>query len=983
MQIDDIRSIQAGAMMHDHRPDFRVSTDNGETSDRSISPELRSISIKNPTYQKDDLESGGDLFDQAMRDSGSGASAAELKNRMVLASEDMTDEEFALLKDEDHSPMDMEADEYRTLADDIRAQMERGGADMAMTKAAQLGELRESGMMYLLKNDLEPTIDNVFSAEFSQGGGMQATTNIKRDDISVDVRAYEESAIDLRAPEMEGMLTQVEGVITEAGYEVTDELIAEAQKLIGNDIPVTPENIDYFDRLNHEPLMLDEAQLTQAIDDAVTEGRSPGQAYLLPGYSLHDQARKLYDEVQSMTVDASDVTAARQLNEARLLMTFEASYTMVKAGVEVDTSDLSRLVDDLRLIEDQLTQRADVRRVVDTVNEVREMPVSILGDFADRIDTVTISLLFEAGKNAAESRMNDDATITPDSGNDFERRFFEAAGRYETMATEVRRDLGDSIKKAFRNVDDILSEIGMEENVANERAVRILGYNSLEITPESVTQMKYADEKVQQTLSSLTPGVVTELIRRGENPLDMSLEKLDETVNKIKEEIPAVSTTEKFSEFLWKMDQTGEMTEEQRDSFIGVYRLIHQVEKTDGAIIGQLMAAGMEPTLRNMMTAVRTRKNEGREYTVDDDFGGINAVDVGKLSITEQIEAGFMYSRLKDAGNEMTPNLMMQFDSKDTYMNMNPDQFASALEEMDQTADEKLDEAYAKEQVTRLQQAVATEERIYQILNDMDAPLTPSNLEAWTAFMADKNGAFRFMNRAMYDREGKAFSQVTSDLDIDDPEGALSDVMADIIEAFGESAKTPEEMAEAQEKLAETAENVMRDFLVEKETGRIDVRGMRIAMKQLTLMGHAARQTEQYAVPILVADELGNMNLKIVRGEDEDKGQVDIALDLDKMGSVSASFKLNGDVFDGHIRVVTEAARDAISDNLQNFSDKLSSAAGFPVGLTVGLDESVDSNSIFTDRPDYETTSERREIQTKKLYAMARAFIQGFGEIIS
>ena len=982
MQIDDIRSIQAGSLLHADRPGYHFNTDNNETSDKSISPELRSISIKNPTYQKNDLENGSNLFDQAMRDGSSGSSAAELKNRMVLASEDMTDEEFAALKDEDYSPMDMEADEYRTIADDIRDQLERGGADMAMTKAASLGELKEPGMMYLLKNDLEPTIDNVFAAEHSRGNGMPTGTSLETSEISVDVKAYEKPDIDLAAPEMEGMLSQVKNVIADAGYEVTDELISEASKLISNDVPLTPSNIDYFDRLKHEPLMLEETQVAQAIEDAVAEGKEPQDAYLLPGYSLHDKARALYDEVQNMTVDPSNVSATRQLAEARLLMTFEAGYTMVKTGIEVDTDDLSKLVDDLKLIEEQLTLRTDVQNVVDRVNGLKEAPVSILGDFVHEIDKVTISLLYEAGRTSAESRMNTDEPV-PANSNDFEKRFFEAAGRYETMATEVRRDLGDSIKKAFRNVDEILNEIGMEENVSNERAVRILGYNSLEITRESVTEMKYADQKVQQALSSLTPGVVTELIRRGENPLDMSLEKLSETVDKIKEEIPAVSTTEKFSEFLWKMDQTGEMTEEQRESFIGVYRLIHQVEKTDGAIIGQLMAAGMEPTLRNMMTAVRTRKNEGREYTVDDDFGGIEAVDVGKLSITEQIEAGFMYSRLQDAGNEMTPNLMMQFDSEDTYMNMDPDEFASALEEMDHGQDEKLDDVYVKEQVTRLQQAVATEERIYQILNDMDAPATPANLEAWTMYMADKNGAFRFLNRAMYARDGKAFSQTTDDMDIDDPEGALSDVMADIIEAFGEAAKTPKEMAEAQEKLAETAENVMRDMLIEKETGHIDVRGMRITMKQLTLMGHAARETEQYAVPILVADELGNMNLKIVRGEDEEKGQVDIALDLENLGAISASFRLEGDAFDGRIKVVSEAARDALSDNLSALSDRLSSAAGLPVGLDVGLEEDVDANAIFTDRPDYETTSERREVQTKKLYAMARAFIQGFGEIIS
>ena len=341
-----------------------------------------------------------------------------------------------------------------------------------------------------------------------------------------------------------------------------------------------------------------------------------------------------------------------------------------------------------------------------------------------------------------------------------------------------------------------------------------------------------------------------------------------------------------------------------------------------------------------------------------------------------------MYSRLQDAGNEMTPNLMMNFESEDSYMNMNPDQFATALEQMDDSEDVKQQKLYATEQLERLKQAVAAEERVYQILSDMDAPTTPANLEAWSMYMADKNNAFRSLNRAMYKRESKAFSQITDELDIDDPESALSDVMADIVEAFGEAAKTPEEMAEAQEELARTAESVMRDMIVERETGHIDVRGMRITMKQLSLLGRAARETEQYAIPIMVADELGNMTLKIVRGEDEKKGQVQVSLDMESIGSVSADFRLNGDALDGNIRVSSPATRDLLSENIRALGDRLSGAAEIPVGLSVRLDETIDTNSIYSDRADFETTSQRREIQTRKLYAVARAFIQGFGEII-
>ena len=60
---------------------------------------------------------------------------------------------------------------------------------------------------------------------------------------------------------------------------------------------------------------------------------------------------------------------------------------------------------------------------------------------------------------------------------------YEKAGEaYETMGTQVREDLGDSIEKAFGNVAEILAGLGFEDTEANEKAVRILGYNSMDIT---------------------------------------------------------------------------------------------------------------------------------------------------------------------------------------------------------------------------------------------------------------------------------------------------------------------------------------------------------------------------------------------------------------------------------------------------------------------------------------------------------------------
>ncbi len=78
---------------------------------------------------------------------------------------------------------------------------------------------------------------------------------------------------------------------------------------------------------------------------------------------------------------------------------------------------------------------------------------------------------------------------------------------------------------------------------------------------------------------------------------------------------------------MWKLEQTGDISQEERDSYIGIYRMIYQVEAGDGAAIGALMMQGKDVTLRNLMTAVRSTKHSGQEYAVDDSFGQVDSFD--------------------------------------------------------------------------------------------------------------------------------------------------------------------------------------------------------------------------------------------------------------------------------------------------------------------------------------------------------------------
>ena len=96
--------------------------------------------------------------------------------------------------------------------------------------------------------------------------------------------------------------------------------------------------------------------------------------------------------------------------------------------------------------------------------------------------------------------------------------------------------------------------------------------------------MKAADEEVQRMFKNMTPAVVTQLIKQGINPLEMKISDLNRVAEQVRSEV-GKDDNQKFSEYLYKLEKNNQITEEERNSYIGIYRLIHQVEQTDGAAI--------------------------------------------------------------------------------------------------------------------------------------------------------------------------------------------------------------------------------------------------------------------------------------------------------------------------------------------------------------------------------------------------------------
>ena len=533
--------------------------------------------------------------------------------------------------------------------------------------ADSLSALDDGAVKYLIDNRLEPTVRNIYFAEHSASAGY---ISAEQQDIS-------------------SFLPQVKNVIASAGLEVNDDTIATSKWMLENDIPLTKENLTYAQALRQTGLTTGAEDIAALAAEAVSEGKSAQDAVILSGYTWMEQAKDAVDTVENATdedlayivekglpltldslreaaanrtsgtaasesqtvgtvasseaqsEDAAQsianesytpkgqqlLTARRQLEEIRLAMTVEANYRLLKQGVSIDTEPLVKLVEQLKDQENAYYKNLLISEGVD----VNDEQVELFREVDKKVSDMRYVPAYVLGmKDAEVSTING----VHKAGMELKSSFEKASQQYETLMTAPRTDLGDSIQKAFRNVDDILNDLDMELTDENRRAVRILGYNSIEITQDSVFQMKAADEEVQRVFKNMTPAVVTQMIKRGINPLEMDFTSLNQEAENIKSEESGREDNRRFSEYLWKMEQNHEISEEERSSYIGIYRLIRQVENTDGAAIGALIQQGSPLTMKNLLTAVRSEKRSNKmDYSVDSDFNGVSGTMAARLRI--------------------------------------------------------------------------------------------------------------------------------------------------------------------------------------------------------------------------------------------------------------------------------------------------------------------------------------------------------------
>ncbi|SFS01251.1 DUF6240 domain-containing protein [Anaeromicropila populeti] len=826
--------------------------------------------------------------------------------------------------------------------------------------------LNDSTIKYLVQNELELTIGNVYQAEHS-GASQQYTINNAEKAYGKNQGTKQQNNAD-----WEAIVPQVEALLKKTGMEASEDNMTQCKWLFLNNLPVTEESLYSLNELSAVQQNFDTGRVLQRVVNNFELGIPPEDTELT--FLAEDSNQKVQDFLQDISEKLSqsemgieEVSTRRQMEEIRLMMTATVGQKLIDKGIPVDMNHLENIVEGLKEIENQYYKGLLEEGSVEATEDV----IGLLEETTQKVQLLQQAPAYILGSTFAFRAVQSIQSLNEESQK-MQSDTLKAVTSYETLMTTPRKDLGDSIKKAFENIDSILKDMNLEDSEANKRAVRILGYNNIEINEETIMEMKAYDSKVNFMLSNLKPAVAVEMIRQEMNPLDTPLDQLNEKISEIQEQM-GETVEEKYSEFLWKLDQKKELTQEERKAYIGIYRLLNQVEKSDGAAIGSVLKAGQDVTLQNLLTAVRTKKSGGIDQSVDENFGEIVDVNRERESISEQLS--YYTNLLSSTIDATTPDALEQIfnlaseedDSQSQMLSYSLEKFGELIQEAEAGLEEGdlQSSAYLKEKIAFYKEHISDSESLIKYLEMNNQPVTYENLAA--------------ANELLYN--GRKFWREVKDREVAGDKERISEEAQNLFDALG-----TDQFPKSCQEFERTTSQVLKEEVETQELTMDVMQTFRMMGSSLKLAGKLAAN-EEYHIPLFLENTVSAIHLTI-KHQAGKQGKVEINVDSDKLGKVKAELDVKDSFLTGFVMVDSSSALGQLKEQKQEMINKMSE-----LGLTirqfeVGMDKSFKNgytgvmtgyNRLKGNQPEEGSLNEK--VSTQSLYQAAKVFVEAIKQV--
>ena len=901
------------------------------------------------SLEKEENNKGKSLM-ELQQDAGN-ANVALQQDYMTLLSHTMSQEDYAKACEDGFDPRELDQDTAVTIVDKIKAELVRSGqqiagytddidmdtlaaavgsdtlarsieeqfrsADLPLTQeninelknawdmAASLREPEEGAVSYLVDNGQEPEIWNLYVA---QNSGAKVQNN----DVPQELQE------------------QMDKVIADAGLTVNDENRQKAQWLVSAGLPLTTDTLQQLAELDGISYPVTEDTFAQAAAAAIAEGKSPMYANLGRQDTIYEKADKMLQDWFSdakWDATAENLAARKQLEEIRLRMTAEVNVKLLQSDFSIDTAPMEQLIEALRKAEAEVagkyfpgesqavTKYEAYTQAVQVASELPGLPAGVLGSYS-------------LEQNAATETVSD----FHKEGAAMQKAYEEAGERYETLMTAPRSDLGDSIRKAFSNVDDILTDMSLEKTSENQRAVRILAYNSMEITPENIEKVKEADRQVSAVVDRLTPKNVLQMIRDGVNPLEKTFDELESYFSQNPESYE--EEVEGYSRFLYQLERKKDVTEEERKAYIGIYRMVHQVEREDGAAVGAVVNTGAELQFSTLLTAARSRRVSHMDWKVSEDTGLTQEIHLSENNISEQIRMGMAKEVL-------------------TEVSYNGESRA----------------AYDREGLQQMREAGNTTSEAAELLQRGEVPISASNLLAAQALMDDPAEMFGNLRRyrEKYRQEKEVPQTVTGTGEV--PVGTETSELWEQLDQ--------QNFAEDYRSMLQNTAEETEIMSLEQADEHLDVKQLQLVHKQLRL-AESLQAKQEYFLPMYLGEQLAGVHL-ILQQRAGTAGAVEIRVNAGDM-ELEAHLQVKGDTIDGYLvgntpEEVTklEKTSDIFLERIQTDTSADWKAEKLPIVSSRDMTRMAAGETKNAD------TIESR-IDTEQLYRLAKGFLQAVAD---
>ena len=807
-----------------------------------------------------------------------------------------------------------------------------------LEKSKELKPLSENTKNYMVANGIEPSIAGIYQA--------QAATSSS---ISADGVTIGKCADAISDADFEALRPGIEKIIASSGLEVNDNTLADARAFIDAQIPVTKENLEYkarLDAIDIEKIQADPDEMLNKILDNMKLG-GKAENTLVTGSPIDDIRTALDTINRAEYADAANVVSKGEtFTIASLKLEMDARSFSIEysaASVSTGNSEVRNQASDVQQAADKAYDTLVTARVLMSANAsiyLVKNNISILTTPIDELNTMLMEYeqadeMYEEAQIAyadvleARKTLNE---IVRNPARVFASMFDKMNETYEAVGTQIRGDLGDSLKKAVQgSADDIIKELGLEGTDEDKEAIKVLAANNMDMTKENVETVKSVNAMINNLIKNMKPETVLNMIKDGVNPMNASIEEVNEYLTAANDKA-SEDNEEKFSKFLYKLDRTNGITKEQRKQFIGIYQMMNIFTRDAGVAAGALIKQGAEVTMNNLMTAYNSRKHYDMDAVIDDNTG------MAEVSgIANYYSALFMAN-----GGLVTPNTLKNVDNSSGIGEQSVEMFIEQLgDNYDAAAEEQYYEEYLKEQ----QAAVQAGADILRQIRNADTEINSGNIQAVKAFL--ESGQFPDIRGIKTTR----------------------DYARDSIEKIGHKEKLSlmyEEMKDETEEELQEVLSKAGDLDTQIDVNYEGFLDLRLKDRTIGYIKNLALRHD-YRIPYITdSGSTGMLKLTLVQ-DDDNKGRISVNMLSSVLGKVSVEAKADRESLGMYI-VSDTTVSDEGSQLLEDMEENLKEGFGF-TNVSVNITKSSDVPYVT-----YEAAAD--SVATDKLYEIAAQIVK-------